>query len=95
MGDDDERVTAAAITAGITELQQVVGGLIDFVQRLEGALRTLAEHVDAVGVQTDELATAVDELNARTWDQIAIARRLATLEDHVTRLLGPAGGAPG
>lgn len=71
----------------VDELHAALTDVWQQTQRLDEAIRTLAEHVDAVAAHSDGLSAHVADADARSWNEIAITRRLATLEDHVNTLL--------
>lgn len=68
-----------------------------YFQRLEQILQALAEEDDRLRTINETLAEKVDGLSAQVagveafgWDHVALARRLAALEDEVERLRGGA-----
>jgi len=55
-------------------------------QRQERINHELQDQVDALATKVDHLARELAAVAALGWDHVAIARRLASLEDEVSRL---------
>ena len=52
---------------------------------LERETQTMTRELDALRAALHDLRTELEDVDARQWDQVAISRRLAELEDSLVR----------